>query len=56
MKINDTYKLEIKIFPENATYKELIYESSNTDIVKIDKNGNLKANNIRQLHYNNKRL
>lgn len=47
MKLGDTYKLETKILPEDATYQELHYESSNTDIIEVDKDGNLKANNIR---------
>lgn len=47
IKIGDTYKLETKILPEDATYQELHYESSNTDIIEVDKDGNLKANNIR---------
>lgn len=47
MKLGDTYKLETKILPEDATYQELDYESSNTDIIEVDKDGNLKANNVR---------
>ena len=45
MKLGDTYKLETKILPEDATYQELHYESSNTDIIEVDKDGNLKVQN-----------
>ncbi len=48
IKLGDTYKLEVHILPENATYKDLIYESSDVNVLEINENGELKANNIRK--------
>lgn len=44
--LGDIYKVDINVFPEEATYKELIYESSKSDIATIDNNGNIIANAI----------
>ncbi len=46
LKLGDIYKLETSIVPENATYKELIFESSNLDIATVDNDGNIIANAI----------
>lgn len=46
LKLGDIYKLETKVLPEEATYKELTYESSNIEIASIDNNGNIIANAI----------
>lgn len=46
LRLGDIYTLETQVFPENATYKELIYESSNTDIIAVNDNGSLIANSI----------
>lgn len=46
LKLGEIYKLETEVFPENATYKELEYESSNMEIATIDDNGNIIANSI----------
>ena len=36
LRLGDIYTLEASVLPENATYKELIYESSNTDIITVN--------------------
>ena len=42
--VNDTYKLEIKDYPENASWnKKVEWYSSNTDIATVDKDGNVTA-------------
>ncbi len=46
LRLGDIYTLEISVFPENTTYKELTYESSNTDIITVNDNGSLIANAI----------
>ena len=46
LRLGDIYTLEASVLPENATYKELIYESSNTDIITVNDNGSLIANSI----------
>ncbi len=49
MKLGDIYKLETKVLPEDSTYKDLTYESSNIEIASIDDNGNIIANAIGQV-------
>lgn len=39
----DKDKIEITVNPENATNKEVIFESSDETIVKVDENGNIEA-------------
>lgn len=46
MKIGEVYKLKTKIIPENATYNQLEFESTNPNILTIDNEGNLIANAI----------
>jgi len=46
IKLGEIYTLETTVLPENATYKELTYESSNTDIITVNDNGSLIANAI----------
>lgn len=46
LKLGDIYKLDVKVLPEDATHKDLIYESSNIEIASIDDNGNIIANAI----------
>lgn len=46
MKLGDIYKLEAKVLPEDATYKELQYETSNPEILTVNDDGNLIANSI----------
>lgn len=46
LRLGDIYTLETTVLPENATYKELTYESSNTDIITVNDNGSLIANAI----------
>lgn len=46
IKLGDIYKLESKVLPENATYTELQYESSNPEILGVNDDGNLIANSI----------
>ena len=41
--IGSTYELPITVLPENATYKELAFSSSNPDFVSVDENGLLTA-------------
>ena len=36
---NETYQLSALIFPENATYKTLLWQSSDEDIATVDENG-----------------
>ena len=43
MYINDVLKLNVKINPENATSKDLIWSSSNEKIAKVDKDGKVTA-------------
>lgn len=40
---NKTYTLSATISPSNATYKDIKWSSSNSKIVKVDKNGKLTA-------------
>lgn len=37
--VGDKYKIEISTFPNNSTYKEVSYSSSNTDIACVSKDG-----------------
>lgn len=46
MKLGDVYKLEATVFPQNSTYTELQYESTNPEILSVNDDGNLIANNI----------
>ena len=46
LQIGNVYKLETEIIPENATYKELKYESLDANIIEIDNDGNIIANKI----------
>lgn len=46
IKLGDIYKLETKILPENATYKEFQYETLNPEILSVNDDGNLIANSI----------
>ncbi len=39
MNENETYQLSALIFPENATYKTLLWQSSDEDIATVDENG-----------------
>lgn len=39
--LNETRKLKVNISPDNATDKNLLYTSSNSQIVSIDSNGNM---------------
>jgi len=41
--IGGTYKLSVTVLPENATYKEIAFASSNPDVVSVDKNGLLTS-------------
>ena len=41
--IGDTFKLPTIVLPENATYKELAFSSSNPNFVSVDENGLLTA-------------
>lgn len=43
MYINDTLELNVKISPENATNKDLIWSSSNEKMAKVDKDGKVIA-------------
>lgn len=43
MKIGDEFKLEVTIFPENATDKKIVWRSDNEQIVRIDQFGKLQA-------------
>ena len=43
MQIGDTFKINAYIEPEDANEKEIIFESSNSEIVNVDENGNLEA-------------
>lgn len=56
MKLGDIYKLEIKILPEDSTYKELQYETNAPEIVTVNDDGNLIANSIRKSNYISKGL
>ena len=46
LQLGEVHKLSIKILPEDATYKDLQYESSDINILTIDNNGNMIANAI----------
>ena len=46
LQIGNVYKLETEIIPEDATYKELKYESLDASIIEIDNDGNIIANKI----------
>lgn len=41
--VGDTDRITVSVTPENATDKEVTFESSNDDIVRVDENGNLTA-------------
>ncbi len=38
-----THKMNFTVYPSNATYKEVKWTSSNTSVVSVDQNGNIKA-------------
>ncbi len=46
IELGNVHKLNIKVLPENATYQELQYESSDINILNIDTDGNIIANAI----------
>ena len=46
LQLGEVHKLSMKILPEDATYKDLQYESSDINILTIDNNGNMIANAI----------
>ncbi len=46
LQVGEKNKIEATITPENATYKELIYKSSNPSIVEVDNNGNIEAKSV----------
>lgn len=56
MKLGDIYKLNVKVLPEDATYTELQYETSNPEILTVNDDGNLIANSIRKNINIHKRL
>ena len=41
LQINNLTKLNINFFPQNATNKNVIWESSNENIIKVEKNSGL---------------
>ena len=43
LKITETDNLQPVISPNNATYKVLTWSSSNSDVVSVDKNGEIRA-------------
>lgn len=43
LEIGEKTKIGAKIFPNNATYKEIVYKSSDESIVLVDNNGNIEA-------------
>ncbi len=46
LEIGDTEELSTKITPDNATDKELIYETSDENVAKIDNNGKITATGV----------
>lgn len=46
LKLGDIYQLNATIIPEETTHKEIVYESSNIEVIQADTNGNLIANGI----------
>ena len=46
MKVGDTTQITATILPENATDKELIWESSDPEIATVDSNGNVTGKKI----------
>ena len=40
---NGTYKFNVTVSPSNATNKGVAWSSSNTNVVSVDQNGNIKA-------------
>lgn len=46
MQVGDTFKINAYVLPEDADNQNMIFSSDNTDIVSIDKNGVITANNI----------
>lgn len=43
LKVNDNYTLIAAVYPDDATYQVLNYESSDEEICEIDNNGNITA-------------
>ena len=43
LKVGNTYSLSAKVYPENATNKNVTWISSNSDIVSVSSNGKIKA-------------
>ena len=39
--IDETLSLNATIYPENASNKEIIWESNNSDVAQVDVNGNV---------------
>ena len=44
--VYDTYKLEIEILPSNSTYQSLSFSSSDSNIIKVSRNGVLSFKDI----------
>lgn len=51
-KVDEVYKLEIDLFPINATNKSLIYQSSNPLIASISSNGEIKFLDVGEVTFN----
>ena len=43
LEIGETGKIEVTVTPDDADNKEVIYESSDETVVKVDKDGNIEA-------------
>lgn len=46
LRLGNTYDLQVKVLPENATYKDVFFERSDSAIISVDENGRLTANKI----------
>ena len=43
LQVGDTFKINAYIYPDNATNKNILYSSSNTEVATIDENGMISA-------------
>ena len=47
--IGDRVELGVRYYPENTSYKDIEWKSSNDDIATVDVNGNLRAKDVGQV-------
>lgn len=46
LKVNETAKITTEVVPDNATYKNLVFESSDTSVATVDSTGKVTAKKV----------